>query len=110
MKRWGKRAWWAKYALRPEHQIVDDERAETWAALEAAFGPRTWSSSLAEQAEPLGGRDEEPVFARDGMTLEEIGEVLGVSRERVRQIEQRALGKLRERLQGMGLADGRTGR
>jgi len=29
------------------------------------------------------------------MTLSEIGEKLGISRERVRQIESRALGKLR---------------
>jgi predicted DNA-binding protein (UPF0251 family) len=34
------------------------------------------------------------------MTLGEIAEKLGVSRERVRQIEQRALGKMRRALHG----------
>jgi RNA polymerase primary sigma factor len=31
----------------------------------------------------------------EAMTLEEIGQELGVTRERVRQIKERALGKLR---------------
>ena len=33
----------------------------------------------------------------EGMTLEEVGQVLGVSRQRVEQIEKRALEKLRKR-------------
>lgn len=36
------------------------------------------------------------------MTLQEIADVLGTSRERVRQIEQRALGKIRRKLRAMG--------
>lgn len=36
------------------------------------------------------------------MTLQEIAEVMGCTRERVRQIEQRALGKLRRKLVAMG--------
>ena len=36
------------------------------------------------------------------MTLQEIANILGTSRERVRQIEQRALGKLRRKLSAMG--------
>jgi hypothetical protein len=36
------------------------------------------------------------------MTLQEIADILGTSRERVRQIEQRALGKLRRKLTAMG--------
>jgi RNA polymerase nonessential primary-like sigma factor len=37
------------------------------------------------------------------MTLEEIAEIMGVTRERVRQIEQRALAKLRRRLRAKGI-------
>jgi hypothetical protein len=33
-------------------------------------------------------------LSRDGMTLEDIGEVLNITRERVRQIKEIALGKL----------------
>ena len=35
----------------------------------------------------------------DPKTLKEIGEILGLTRERVRQIENEALGKLREGLE-----------
>ena len=44
-----------------------------------------------------------PIKADDrAMTLQEIADILGTSRERVRQIEQRALGKLRRKLNAMG--------
>jgi len=51
-----------------------------------------------------GGRKREmPIKADDrAMTLQEIADILGTSRERVRQIEQRALGKLRRKLNAMG--------
>lgn len=37
------------------------------------------------------------------MSLEEIADIMGVTRERVRQIEQRALMKLRKRLRAKGI-------
>jgi hypothetical protein len=50
-----------------------------------------------------GRKPDNPIRADDrAMTLQEIADILGTSRERVRQIEQRALGKLRRRLNAMG--------
>jgi len=37
------------------------------------------------------------------MTLEEIADMMGVTRERVRQIEEKALAKMRTRLRKRGL-------
>jgi len=45
------------------------------------------------------GRDEPRL---EPMTLEECGVVMGVTRERVRQIEKAALKKLRTRLEARG--------
>jgi len=47
--------------------------------------------------------------ARAGMTLEEIGRAFGVTRERVRQIEAKALRKLADVLARRRLADGPPG-
>lgn len=44
-----------------------------------------------------------PVASQYGMTLEEIALCMGVTRERVRQIEAQALFKLRKILQSKGL-------
>jgi RNA polymerase sigma-32 factor len=41
----------------------------------------------------------ERMMAEDPITLQALGDLLGVSKERVRQLEERARGKLRERLQ-----------
>ncbi len=43
------------------------------------------------------------VNGKGGMTLEEIGICLGTTRERVRQVEEKAIGKLLERLRHRGL-------
>jgi len=49
-----------------------------------------------------GRKPTSPTVADRNMTLQEIADILGTSRERVRQIEQRALGKLRRKLSAMG--------
>lgn len=49
-----------------------------------------------------GRKPSSPTVDERHMTLQEIADILGTSRERVRQIEQRALGKLRRRLSAMG--------
>ena len=52
--------------------------------------------------EKLGDRERQVIRLRYGLedgrthTLEEIGDMLGVTRERVRQIEARAMEKLRK--------------
>ena len=45
-----------------------------------------------------------PQTTRDGATLEEIADLYGCTRERVRQIEANALRKLRHRLRMAGLS------
>jgi hypothetical protein len=49
-----------------------------------------------------GRKPTSPTVDERAMTLQQIADVLGTSRERVRQIEQRALGKLRRKLRAMG--------
>jgi RNA polymerase sigma-32 factor len=43
----------------------------------------------------------ERLMADEPRTLQELGDRLGVSKERVRQIEERACGKLRARLEDL---------
>ena len=72
-----------------------------------AVPPPTWRRPaccrrhLAEVLDSLGEREREVVRMRYGLvdgeprTLEEVGRVFGVTRERVRQIEAKSLAKLR---------------
>jgi len=57
---------------------------------------------LEEFRKTLGGKDieifDKRVVADDPLTLQELGDQFGVSRERVRQLEARLMGKLREHL------------
>lgn len=50
-----------------------------------------------------GRKPESPTVNDRHMTLEEIAEIMGCTRERIRQIEQRALMKLRKRLRLKGI-------
>ncbi|MFZ9230857.1 MAG: sigma-70 family RNA polymerase sigma factor [Ilumatobacteraceae bacterium] len=76
--------------------IPDDGAISPYEAAAAALEKR----ALTEQLRRLEEREEEVLRARFGidgvpLTLAEIGDKMGVTRERVRQIEARALGKLR---------------
>ena len=65
---------------------------------------------LRKAMEPLNERERRIMVRRYGMdgrapdTLEDIGRVIGVTRERVRQIEKKAMEKLRFRLGDLGYA------
>ncbi|UCF29927.1 MAG: RNA polymerase factor sigma-32 [bacterium] len=63
---------------------------------------------LAEYVAGLSERDKKIFTSRwmrdDPLTLQEIGEQLGVTRERVRQLEARILKNLRKHLEGEGLS------
>lgn len=78
-------------------EIIPDEGAVSpYEAAAAALEKR----ALTEQLRRLEEREEKVLRARFGidgvpLTLAEIGDQMGVTRERVRQIEARALGKLR---------------
>ena len=71
----------------PDEQVsdmIDGERARVW--LRDALGALTEREMRIIRARRL---------SEDGATLEELGLDLGISKERVRQIETRALEKLR---------------
>jgi RNA polymerase sigma-32 factor len=68
----------------------------------AQFGDEV-QHRLMEFAAPLTDKEEyifrKRLIVDDPLTLQEIGDTFGVSRERVRQIEKRLLGKLRKHLE-----------
>jgi len=71
----------------------------------------SFSQALADALEGLPPREREVLQLRFGLvdknarTLREVGEILGLSRERVRQIETRALRRLRRSHRSADLAD-----
>ncbi len=78
----------------PEALVADEE-------LQALL-----KEKLGEFRKTLAGKDkelaifDERLAADEPLTLQELGDRFGISRERVRQLEQRLTGKLREFLQG----------
>jgi RNA polymerase sigma-32 factor len=60
---------------------------------------QTWSRWLAEAISDLSPREQQIIRQRrlgdEGVTLEYLGKEFGISKERVRQLEQRAMSKLR---------------
>ncbi|XP_051146780.1 RNA polymerase sigma factor sigB-like isoform X2 [Andrographis paniculata] len=85
--------------LKPSEVIADPE-AET---LEELLTKQLMRQDLAKVLDSLGPREKQVVRWRFGLedgrmkTLQEIGEIMGVSRERVRQIETSAFRKLKNK-------------
>jgi RNA polymerase primary sigma factor len=78
--------------------LIEDHNA---AAPEAETSDKLRSSELAEAIARLKPRQQQVLIERFGLnggkpkTLEEVGKILGITRERVRQLETRALRELR---------------
>ena len=88
--------------------VVEDENAD---APQRRLQEETMKSMLREMVHSLKPREAAIISARFGLdgtrnqTLEEVGEQFQVTRERVRQIETKALRKLRAKLQRLKKAD-----
>src|SRR6202790_4670836 len=82
-------------------EIVGDEDAQTPFEL---FRDKDMRDELSELLEVLDDRERKIIFKRFGLdggkpkTLEEVGEKFGVTRERIRQLQNIALAKLRRAL------------
>ena len=84
--------------------FVADERPNPEDIVIGARNAETRTRWLNEALGTLSARERAVIrerrMADNGATLEDLGKELGISKERVRQIEQRALEKLRELLTG----------
>jgi RNA polymerase primary sigma factor len=76
-------------ATAPYQQAVDDSDNEILGEVIGTLSPR--EQTILKLRFGLGGNDEK--------TLEQVGEQFGVTRERIRQIQDEALKKLRKRIQ-----------
>jgi RNA polymerase sigma-32 factor len=78
--------------------MIADERASPEEQMTAAHDSQTRSRWLAAAMQELPNREQIIIrkrhLAENGATLEDLSHELGVSKERVRQLEKRALGKL----------------
>lgn len=79
--------------------FLADSRPDPEVTVTGTHDAKTRSTWLAEAIEELSDREQviinERRMVEDGATLEQLGQRLGVSKERVRQLESRALGKLK---------------
>jgi RNA polymerase sigma-32 factor len=98
------------------NNTIGDDGEEQWLSLIADDRPnpeevvigmkdaQTRSQWLTEALQDLSDREQKIISKRhlgyETVTLEELGKELGVSKERVRQLEQRAMHKLKDSLSG----------
>jgi len=79
--------------------FLADQRPDPEESVTLARDGRTRSLWLAQALDELSAREQTIIKERrlsdDGRTLEQLGQKLGISKERVRQIEHRALEKLK---------------
>ena len=92
-----------------DSQLVERFITEEAAEPELEVENRLLSESVSEALEALDARDAKVLRLYFGLegdrehTLEEIGNLLGVTRERIRQLRDRALRRLREGVKGAAL-------
>jgi hypothetical protein len=107
----------------PEAEPIDEPRPRTRADCRGAVRPCPWiscrhhvgvevhaSGNLSWAHPGVAVEDLEHSCALDlaehsGLTLAQVGNVLGITRERVRQIEHRALAKVHQHMRDLGLTD-----
>lgn len=93
----------AGYAEEPPYYAYDEEGHTVWWAIRKALGQKS------ERGYGLTPREIKIVIERFGLssgkgkTLEQVGAKFGVNRERIRQIEAKALRKLRHPMRGRHL-------
>ena len=94
-----------RYRVAPGWLLMQEEAAEPEMEVES----RLLTEAISEALETLEARDAKVLrlyFGLEGErehTLEEIGNMLGVTRERIRQLRDRALRRLREGEKGIAL-------
>ncbi len=85
-------------------QIPFDENANEFSCQEQVAHVLSLRRAVSELIDKLGHREGEVILQRFGLdgnevrTLEEVGRVFGVTRERIRQIEKKAISKLKRSL------------